>query len=251
MIELSKEEKRNMKRFELKDKVEYEIYLHELITRMYICINKQKKYLKKLHSYIEVLKVKNPNKSMEEIEAKHDDYSEFVDMISNIESNALNLMGDNQQTSISYVKFRDIIYKKKKKGTLKFEIRDLDEKTIDLMKDINRARNWANHVPESLLAAELKLIKEGKLKNHSRNPITIASYSNCTLEYMQSLYDNSNNFLKLMIKIHQNMKKDYSCLIGENVKIVRTNISTPSGVNLLAPAEISSQVQGIKGVLDE
>lgn len=248
MIELSKEERRKMKSFDLKSKDEFIIYLQELIGRTYKCIRKYNRYLERLSSYIETLKNEEDDK---EIKITEEVYSEFADLLSSVESYVLNLIGDHQQSSMSYKKFRDLIDKRKKKGKIDFEIRELDETVIEYLNELNKMRNWVNHVPESLLTSEIKLIQEGKLKGHSRNPIIINIEQYYSLEYLVDLYETASSFSKVIGSVHQSMKKDYSSLIGESMSIAKNYIAKPRGVEFLEAAKLSGQVQELKGELKD
>lgn len=251
MIELTKEDKRNMKQFKLEDEIDFVIYLQELIVRTYKCIQKQKRYLLKLSNYIEKITDENTDKDIKEIKIRYEDYSEFVDMLSGVESYVVNLIGDHTKSAMSYKKFRKVVLKRSKKGTNNFEIRELDKKVDFLIEDFNKIRNWQNHVPESLLLAEIKLIKEGKLFAHSKTPIVINVYEYCTMEYIQDLYDRSYGFYKGVRAVHQSMKKDYSCLIGESMRVERKYIKKPVGIERSQATKMSADIQGIKGKLDK
>ncbi|HCL4438462.1 TPA: hypothetical protein N2D87_003681 [Clostridium botulinum] len=251
MDELSKEDKKNMKKFELKEKVDYIVYLQELIGRAYKCMRNERRYLEELSNYINIKINENCGKNPKDIIVKEEIYSKFNDCISNCEAYLLNLAGDQQQSSISYAKFRKIISKRKKKGTLDFDIRDLDEKVINLLNDLNKIRNWANHVPESLLTSEIKMIREGKLMGHSKNPIVININECYSLDYLKHLYETSYNFYESMVIIHQNMKKDYSCLIGESVEIRKLFLNKPVKIDHLEATKLSAKIQGIKGEKDK
>ena len=246
--ELSKDEKRKMKRFQLENKDDFRVYLHEIIGRMDKCIVKYKRYLQRMNNYIQ--KITEEDNIRNDSPMPYDDYSEFVDLFSSVDSYVLNLIGDSQDNSISYKKFRDILAKRKNKNTLDFEIRELDEKTVLLINDLNKMRNWINHVPESLLVSQIKLIDEGNLCKHDVNPIGIYYHNYCTFELLKDLFDTSQNFYKGIRRIHQNMKKDYSSLIGERVEVERIFLDKPKGVEHLEMAKLSASVQGIKGSLD-
>lgn len=246
MAKLIKEDKRKLKRFELNDKSDFIIYLHELITRTYKCIRLEKIYLERLSNYIDARIKENPNIDIKEIKVKEEVYHEFLHLLSSMDSYILNLIGDHQEVSMSYKKFRDLISKKKRKGKLDFEIRDLDESTANYINEFNKLRNWINHVPESLLMSEIKLIQEGELRGHTVNPIIININNYYTLEYLQDLYITTKKFHEIAIKIHQSMKKDYSSLIGESMRIELNFRDIPTVVKETSIAKLSAQIQGLE-----
>lgn len=251
MIGLTNIDKKNMKQFKLENELDFVIYLQELIVRTYKCIQKQKRYLLKLSNYIQKVVDENNGKGIKEIKIKYEDYSEFVDMLSGVESYVVNLIGDCTTSAMSYMKFRKMALKRNKKDANKIRIRNLNENVDFLIKDFNRIRNWQNHVPESLLLAEIKLIKEGGLLPHSENPIIINEYQYCTMEYIQDLYDSSYSFYKGVRVVHQSMKKDYSSLIGESMRIEKRYIKKPVGTERSEATIMSADIQGIKGRLDK
>jgi hypothetical protein len=239
--ELSKEERIKLKSFRLESKSEYQVYLREIITRMDKCIIKYKRHLNKLETYIKKCK----NKDAEKAIVKYEDYSEFVDLISGVDSYLLNLIGDQQNESISYKKFRSIIEKRKNKGSLDFDIDDLDTETLELLKNINKLRNWANHVPESLLMSEIKLIREGKFLDQTLNPIEVYYPNYCTMAVIEDLLKSSKSFYEVSRFIHQRAKKDYSQIIGEKVRIERIYRDKPYDINFFEPSKLSAKVQTI------
>ncbi|MDU7365401.1 hypothetical protein [Clostridium sp.] len=241
-MELSKKEKQKMKQFELSSRESFVIYLQELITRTYKCIRKHKRYLDKLESYINI---KSDDKTTKDVRVPEEDYSEFLSLLSDVESYLLNLIGDHQQSSMSYKKFREVLDRKNKKGHIDFEVRKLDEDIAEYLSQLNKLRNWQNHVPESLLTSQIRFIEEGKMEGYFENPIVININNYYTLEYLIDLYNGSKNFHNVIVKVHQNMKKDYSCLIGESVRIEKNYIETSVKICVTEATKMSAEIQGL------
>ena len=231
--------------FKLEKKIDYQIYLQNIIAITYKCLDKHQRYLKKLDKLLNDTRKKyaicEPNK----IAIDYFVYSEFVDLLGNVEGYLLNVIGDHQKSSISYKKFRDLIAKKKKRGNLDFEIRELDKNVQDLLEIFNSDRNWQNHIPESLLTSEIELIKQGKLWGHKTNPIEINLHSSCTLEYVEDLYNSSDEFHSRANTIFQSMKKDYSSLINDSVRIIRNYSTKPCNIEKAIATKLSAEVQGL------
>ena len=74
-------------------------------------------------------------------------------------------------------------------------------------------RNWGNHIPESLLLAQIESSPD--LLVPPFNPFGIAMFENCSARWLISLYDESSRSFALYQKIHTQMILDYSQLIEE------------------------------------
>ena len=92
----------------------------------------------------------------------YDIYGDICDKTCNIMSYLLNLLGDCQMTSISYFKYRKQVQKLINKGIGGIQLSALDTETESILMELNKLRNWQNHVPESLLISELELIEKKK-----------------------------------------------------------------------------------------
>lgn len=241
--------KKELKQFNLEEKLDFTVYLQELIARTDKSLLKLKKYRDELET--EIIEFKKIEKAGKKNEFNYERYSRYVDLIDSPTSYLLNLIGDQQKTSISYAKFRSLIDKRKKRGSLKVEVRDIDEEIEYYLSDLNRMRNWYNHVPESLLLSEISMIKEGKLNVHSINPIQVNYFESCEIDVIEDLYETSTSFYNVCRKIHQSMKKDYSSIIGESVKIQRVIIESPKSMKYFDATKLSADVQGIRGNLEE
>ncbi|WP_079495758.1 hypothetical protein [Maledivibacter halophilus] len=247
---LSKKYKKKLKQFSLNEKTDFIIYLQELIVRTDKCLVKMKRNLDNLAKLIKKHDMNELEEGFSgEIIVPSEKYGMYVDLLSNNTSYLLNLIGDQQNSSISYKKFRYIIDRRIKKKSLKFEIREIDEEVNKILCDLNKMRNWFNHVPESLLLSEIELIREGKLNSHKLQPIEIYYPTYCSLNVVKDLYETSFGFYNICRKIHQNAKKDYSSLIGKSVTINRISIDEPKTMEYFEATKLSSDVQGIKGYI--
>lgn len=234
---MDKKEKQRLKMFRLETKNDFIVYLNQIIVRVDKCLTKHKKILDELDKTI------NDNT---DDKFEYEVYSEYLERLSSVESYSLNLLGDSQKVALSYFKFRTIIKQRKKKGTLGFEIQDLSSEHEKILSEFNQMRNWGNHVPESLITGELKCIEEGKFGAFTTNPIIVNYYKYVSREYMEDLYNTAKEERKLVRKIHQRMKKDYSFLIGESVEIRRVYHETPMDFKLQEATKLSAEIQGLK-----
>ncbi|MGY4558829.1 hypothetical protein [Bacillus thuringiensis] len=227
------------KQYEFREKEDYIIYLNELIIRTDIHIESQKRYLIELDKYIRSINIDKV------VRIDYKVYTDFFMKPQYSHMYLLNLLGDSQTVSMSYFKFRNVVVKnRKKKGNLGFEFRELDTRVDDLLKNMNLKRNWQNHVPESLIIAKQKLVNNHEC-NFYKNPIIIEDYKYCSLEYFLKLYSSNAKFLDEVLVIYEEMKKDYSNLIGEDVEILRPEVDTPFNSDFSLVSKMSAKAQGL------
>ncbi|WP_053984877.1 hypothetical protein [Niameybacter massiliensis] len=246
-MRLSKEEKVQLKVFKLQEKKDFIIYLNEIIARTYKCLHRYKEYLHEMDEYIK----EHKKEGKEKIYIDNNDYGKFQDCISNIDGYIVNLIGDTQKESISYINFRTIIKKRKNKGSLGFEIKDLDKEVEEMILHITKTRNWINHVPQSLLCSEEKLRDEGKINFRDISPIIIYMFEECELELLEDLYNQSEENYGYIKKIFSHIKKDYSNLIGESVRIFTKYEKYPNSTRRATGTKLSAHVQGLIEEVDK
>lgn len=243
-MEIPKEEKRKLKTFQLNNKEDFIYYLYQLICRCYKILKQQDRYLNKLKVYIEDVQRKNILKRAEVIDVPYEDYSDFLALQGHIETHLLNIIGDLQGSSLSYYKFRDLIQKKKKKKTLPFEMREIEDDILEILVGFNRARNFQNHEPESLITAEAKLVKEKYLLPIEYNPIQIINYETCTLELLADMYKSYKELNDGANKVFESIMLDYEFLLETKVEIIDIIAMNSKGMAHLKAVKLASEIQG-------
>ena len=173
----------------------------------------------------------------------HELYAEMLDKSSNVIDYLLNLLGDAQTSSISYFKFRSYISKHPVADVM---LNPLEDDIRELLNDFNRMRNWQNHVPESLLVAEMEQVKAGKME-FPMDPVDITIYRSVTYDYFKNMIEINVSFYNSARKIIQRAKKDYRSIYGKSVTYNRVYVDSPLGFDKSIPTKKSAQVQGIKG----
>jgi len=161
-----------------------------------------------------------------------------------IETHLLNTVGDLQGSSMSYYKFRDLIQKKKKKKTLPFEMREIEDGILKILVGFNRARNFQNHEPESLITAEAKMVEEKHLLPIEYNPIQIINYETCTLEFLADMYKSYKELNNGANKVFESMMLDYEFLLGTKVEIIDVIAMNSKGMAHLEAVKLASEIQG-------
>lgn len=227
--------KKEDKQFPLTTKDNCAIYLNRIISSCEICMDRLKKY----NAEGRGLLAEYADKSL----VPHEVYGEMLDKTSNVVDYLLNLLGDAQTSSISYFKFRSYI---SKHPIADMTLDPLEEETQGLLSDFNRMRNWQNHVPESLLVAEMEQVKAGKMK-FAMDPVDIVIYKNVTYEYLKDMIEINISFYDSARKIIQAAKRDYRSAYGKSVMYNRLYVDKPLDFDKSIPTKKSAQVQGIKG----
>lgn len=167
------------KQFPLDSKENCCIYLCRIISSCELCMDRFKKYNGQTKDELE------KNAYTEVI--SFDTYSELCDKTYNIMSYLLNLLGDCQTTSISYFKYRQQIQKRINRGNVDIPLATISPEVSEIMSEFNKMRNWLNHVPESLLIAEMAMVQAGTME-FPMNPVEITHYQFVTLMSILNIY---------------------------------------------------------------
>lgn len=223
------------KQFPLTSKYNCTIYLNRIISSCEICMDRLKKYNTEGKELLE----EYSGKSI----VPHEVYAEMLDKTSNVMDYLLNLLGDAQTSSISYFKFRSYI---SKHPVADVTLTPLEEQIQELLKDFNRIRNWQNHVPESLLIAEMEQVKAGKM-NFPMDPVDIIVHKNVSYNYFKDMIETNISFYNSARKIIQRAKRDYRNIYGKSVTYNRVCVDQPLDFDKSIPTKKSAKVQGIKG----
>ena len=186
------------KQFVLNSKEQCIVYLYKIISSCELCMDDFREYNRQIESELKNLKKGDlvPIKI----------YKDFVNKTYNIMTYILNLLGDAQSASISYMKYRKLARKVIKNGDFELALSEIDDEVESLISEFNKTRNWLNHVPESLLVAEMELV-ESENANLHLDPIVICHNNYVTYDYFEHLYLSNDEFYTKARKIIQSAKK--------------------------------------------
>lgn len=215
----------NYKQFKVVTKNDYLIYLRQIVISLNKHFNSLEKYGDALKIVIEDLKLAEKP----ELAIETSLYEDFRDKTQFIENKILNLLGDMQSDSMSYIKFKKSLVKRN------IEVKQLIGKVPDelatMLGEMNNARNWGLHEPESLLNAHLENIKGFWSKEEIQwylnnfNPIYIAKFNKYEGKWLLSLYESVTGNLKLYKDIYEYIIEDYKILSGEeNYQIIYNEV---------------------------
>ncbi|OAH53098.1 hypothetical protein AWH48_12130 [Domibacillus aminovorans] len=207
------------KKFVLNDKVDFLVYLRQLIIVSTKCLKKYDLYVKQLEEKIEELELnKRPNRKIDS-----EIYEEFNDKMQRNSNQLLNIFGDLQPDSMSYYKFRKILLKRNIE--VKETLGDLSKELWKNLKDVNIARNWGMHEPESLLNAHLENIKEQWSKEELEiyrtrfSPIHVPNFLAYEGKWLISLLEEFKTNRKGYDELYNSMISDYEKLIEQSLEI--------------------------------
>ncbi|MGT4651173.1 hypothetical protein [Bacillus cereus group sp. BfR-BA-01330] len=154
-------------------------------------------------------------------------YDKYMDLTTATGLGISNLLSDTQGDSISYYNFRKIIDKSKFKEKLK-PLSNTQKKMLEHSRDF---RNWAAHVPQSLINAEIVAAESMNNLNKekliaTRKKIMVPVFETHETEYLIKLYMDSYMSRKvyrtLLLKIHE----DYQAISGQKASVDYLPIKT-------------------------
>lgn len=194
--------------FNLEEREDFIFYLRDLIVRVHTRLKRYKRYLDSINEDINKYRILEK----EDVIIPAFIYEEHADKYGNCLKHLSNLIADNSKSAMSYLKFRKFAEKKD------FGFVKLDQKTSELLNNINTLRNWSLHIPESMLNAQLEVAGD-YYKKIPYSPIPVANFEYYEGIWLTSLYYEAEKHYNEIRIIFQQMKKDYSILIGESVRV--------------------------------
>lgn len=210
---------KNLKIYSLESKENFLLYLRRLIRSTYAEMKTLKIYTSELKDFIE----KNEYNENPTAKINPKVYINYNDKINNVTGTLLNLIGDHTNSAMSYKKFRAIAKRKMDNG-LDLGLKDLSKEIDDILTQINVDRNWSLHIPESLFTAELEIADKMRLDGHISyikpdSTIRIVEFDYYEAAWLTDFLRETENLTEAFSKVFQQMKRDYSILVGESVRI--------------------------------
>ena len=229
--------KREKKQFPIKDIDTCKIYLRKIITVAESCRYSMECYLKE--GDISLAQMKEKKTTVVPYLA----YSDVLRKLFGVESYVLNVFGDLQVSSVSYMKFRKQVEKLESNG-IHIGLPELSEDASEALKGFNKARNFENHIPESVLVAEQEMIAEGIAIPETEDPLEVYLPAAVTLDYFEDLvteYRKLYDGVKLLI---DSAMKDYNALYGKNIELKIVFTDSIVGTSRLEVGKRAAKAQG-------
>lgn len=227
--------KKELKIFPLDSRENCCIYLCRIITTAEICLDRLKRYNQESKTVLENCSGSTLKKEI---------YEDISDKTGNTRNYLLNILGDSQDASISYFKYRYVLRKRAKKGSAPCILLDIGDEAEKCLSYFNKERNFQNHVPEAILVAEQELVNANKMF-FPMNPAEIIKYEFVEKEVFEDLDKVNHNFLLTARMIVQAAKREYSTLMGETITYPRVFSDKPLSIKKGKPTCIAATRQGL------
>ena len=204
----------NSKIFKFNDKADYIFYLSELIIDTIQKKERIEFYCREVTNIID----NNPNAKL----INTDLYESISDKMMRPLQYIFNLLGDESKKTVSYRKFRKILFTNK--NILGINLDKLSQEEETILGQFNQLRNWGLHIPESLFIQKKVFFKmDSNFVTENMNKIIIPKYDNFEIEFLHKLKIEMEEVLTGIEIILSKMKSDYKSLIGEDFEIEYEN----------------------------
>lgn len=211
--------KPNYKNFKFNNKFDYLVYLRYLIIQSHKFMKRHAIYTVALEREIEELGLfDQPNQLVDTFI-----YEEHNDRIQFVSSKLLNLYGDLQADSLSYYKYRKKLVQRNTE--VKEILGTLPKEMLELLSSINQSRNWALHMPESLLNSHNVHVEKSWSESQrilylsEFTPINIPCFEKYEGIWLLSLYNECYLYQENYEKIYNQMISDYETLLEDDLEI--------------------------------
>lgn len=251
---------KNIKQFPMEKKEDYLFVLQGLYINIYRNVEQYKRYKEEaLSIYSQYVDIKD-EKVIAAGNIPRCVYEDINNKIQNVSKNLILYTADDSADSMSYRMFRRIFNKHNK-----FDLKLEDDKDLDTqLQELLNLRNWMFHNPQSVLVANKEVFDKERerqeqeyLKNFPEEvrkflkPSFDYSLINIQYEneyepnYLLSLYVHSDGRISIFEKILEKMKKDYTFILGKEVKVTETVLRNPMRLagDKLAIANLSMAIQ--------
>lgn len=224
------------KQFPLKDVDSYKIYLRKIITVAEKCRYQLERYLVAGNKQLDRFK------RLKEVAVPYDEYEDMLRRLNSVESYVLNVFGDMQTSSVSYIKFRKRVEKLEHKG-IHAGLPNLSKDEEEILNSFNRARNFANHIPESIVIAEQEMIQEGLAVPETEDPLEVYLPAYVTIEYYEDLLKQYQNLYDGVVVLINSAMKDYNALYGREIELRIVHTENVIGTSKLEIGKRAAQAQ--------
>ena len=235
---MSKRPSKQDKQFQLDDKNSCIVYLNKILTSFHLVRDKLKRYIREERQILET------NHDLKPISWEL--YCDHRDKTSNCISFLCNILGDAQNESISYFKYKAKIEKINKNGA-GIPYYCLTQKERECLNRINKLRNWHNHIPESILISDFMPLDENNDEQSILlSPVIYFVGETVTVECFINMYEGNVGFLHECNSILSAIKKDYELLAGMPVEYHKHILSEPQGMERGESQIRSMWIQGLE-----
>lgn len=226
----------------MEKKEDYLFVLEDLYINIYCNLKKYRRYNDELLEICMSNVQLKDDKIVSENLIPIDIYEDINDRIGNISKKLILYTSDDSSDSMSYRMFRRIFNK-----TNNLDLKLEEDKILDgQLQELLNLRNWIFHNPQSRLVSmkevyenEKERIEKEYLKNFPEairdflkphkdyGIINIPFPQYCKLEYLVSLYSETDRRIIMYEDILNKMKLDYSKILGKEVTVIESIDKNP------------------------
>ncbi len=141
-----------------------------------------------------------------------------------------NIFGDETKNAASYKQFRKIMDRKYSQGYEEFKLEPLSKDMVEILEDLREQRNWSHHIPQSLFTSqENYMINKDGLSNEmfkrifSNKTVYVSVWKYHDIKWLRGLYDSAKEAYDIFNTVFEQMKSDYSKLIGTDMNIQKVD----------------------------
>lgn len=233
--------KADLKQVDLNIEDNRSIYLYKIILIV-------RERMRRLEGYIigigEELLRENDHKNI-----PYEDAMLYFDATDHLHCYLLNVLGDSQNTSISYFKYRNFCKKKK------YRCVELDDETEAFLIELNKERNFCNHIPESILIEDIQKImndsdiQKDKISFFKNNNQII--HDSVEYDYFNLKHEGIKRFYFGVKHVLEYIIKDNELILGSQIKC-NTRIKGPlKKVEVDYVLRAAKNVQKIDGTIPD
>lgn len=227
----------NLKDYNFDSKEAFIYYIQHLVIIISRALERYEKQIVELQEFIEKNKIaENP-----EVICSADKYENFKCMLGFSCNYLSNLFGDQAKFGTSYQNYRKNV--KKRGGEFDMKHVEFSQEQEQELNQVTTLRDWANHVPVSLINSTM--VKSFETKIDTQKPIFIAEFNNYEGMWLITLYDQNSELLQGYKRLFELLKQDYKKLTGSPCIVVKNEIPVRSISDLQIP-KISYEIQNKK-----
>lgn len=233
--------KRDLKQIDLNMEDNRIIYLYKIIMIIEERMNRLERYILDIGEHL-----------LENYKGQNIPYDEamlYFDAVEYIHCYLLNVLGDSQSSSISYFKYRNFCKQKN------YQCTDLDQDTESYLVELNKERNFCNHIPESILVEDIKNIKSDdriqKNKKYYLKNIGVPIHNDVDYEYFFRKNEAIKRFYFGIKHIRDCIIKDYKVNLGEEIQIIPMEAGTSKEIDHEYVQRVAKNIQKINGNIPE
>lgn len=161
-------------------------------------------------------------------------FMQLDDSVNFINLKILNIIGDRTKEAVSYRKFLDQIkeYNKKQDSKNLIQLNELSQDINELLNLCYKHRNYKAHIGDSVLISQKQYRQQqmeefskqtgldfSAMKGQIQHLVIVNRYEYVDVDWLFALYITTSNNIEQYVTLLQQIKRDYSKLVGKTTEI--------------------------------